>query len=119
LSDPLFVLGIVLIPVVCGIGTAAVYHRRQYLQGANGTPERLFSELALAHQLSRSQARLLRQMADEVQLDEPSLIYLSIDEFDRATETLRSERVVAKKRTIAEIKSIRDRLFRTTFVTEA
>ena len=97
------------LPVLAGAGIAALYHYSHPKTGSYQAPERLFHDLCKAHQLSRYEVRLMKEMAESLDSIEPSLLFLLVKRFDQAA--LRLGESDCKNKTTAAIESIRGRLF--------
>jgi integral membrane sensor domain MASE1 len=80
------------IAIGCGLAMAVagalVARWRAWNDRQRHTPRRLLNELFAAHQLRRPQRRLIRQLAQELKLDHPALLFLepSLWEAARAAE---------------------------------
>ena len=97
------------VPILAAVGITLFYqHHHGFAMTMKG-PERLFYELCQAHQLSRSEVRLLRRMSIISGIANPAMLFLLQQQFDSAAKMLTGESDSTK--TATEIESIRGRLF--------
>jgi hypothetical protein len=97
------------LPILAGAGIAALYHYSHPKTGSYQAPERLFQDLCKAHQLTRHEVRLMKEMAESLDSLEPSLLFLLVNRFDQAASRIGASG--SKNKTTAAIESIRGRLF--------
>jgi hypothetical protein len=100
----LVILAIAAIALIAAIAWQFVPHRRQREFRLNSSV-RLFGELCRAHQLDRSQCRLLKQLAAARGITNQALLFVEPEQFDIATLSPRL------KAAADEVRQLRHQLF--------
>lgn len=103
---------LLLVPIVAASCGYALYGQYVGTYTKLNSPAALFNELAQAHRISQKHQRLLHQIAEASQLEEPTLLFVIPDVFDSAVQHCEAKRLLTGKQRKA-IAQLRRQIFET------